>query len=234
MPMWIIFKKELNQSVTQKQFWVFYVIFTGITLLINLNVYRSLSAQLVSIQPDIAQRMLEGMLGRVAIFAGFIIVASMFANILREKSDRIIEVLLCYPISPTSLLYAKAFAILLVYTISSYSIALLLYVGACIVEGGFMALSLSAIMTVIIAPVVLGLGIFTFNCTLLLGTSVAGIGQRIIFICFFLCYFFGARAGTSGNLWAFLLTYIVAGLVFFAIAVLLQKKYLTKERLILC
>lgn len=228
-----VMKKELIVFCIKKQFIVFAIFLICLTAFININVYRGIVPKLSAIQPNIAEQMVHSMLSRTAVFTGLIIAASMFQMFSREKIERTIETLACYPISLNAIWFGKVLAIWVVYVLGNYLTGITLFVSTCFIEAAILPLKAATIITFSVVMPILGMALFLVLSMLLWVTRLGKIGTQLIFLVFFISYFVGARPGGNFSLWLTLWVYLIIAGICAGISLVLRVFLFNRERLIL-
>lgn len=230
----IVAKNEISANCLNKKFFGFSSLFLVLLATINLNIFRSMSVQLSAITPIINEFMTESILTRTPILSGFIIVTSLLPNIQKEKIDRSVETLLCFPISLDAIWIGRVLALVVIYSFSSYLIGIIIFLSLNLMNLIIAPISLITFITLIIIPPLFGTGLLLMLTLLYWVTDFGKIGQFLLFGVFFIFFFIGYRPETFFGPWYSFFIYLSVGLVSGLIAFVLRKFLLNRERIILC
>lgn len=229
----IVMKKELIVDCLKKQFIGFALFFICLTIFINVNVYRSVFSRLSAVTPAIGEYMVNSSLSRTAIFSGLVIIATLFQSFSREKIDRSIETLVCYPISLDAIWIGRVLSMVITYTLSCYLIGISLFTSVCCVEGLILPIRTVTVVILVAIPPMMGTALFSAISLLCWVTKLGRIGQSLLFGLFFFAFFVGARPETNLNPWFTLSVYLVIIFISSVTALVLRRLFLNRERLIL-
>lgn len=229
----IIAHKEISTNCLKKQFIVFSIFFFALTIFINVNVYKSLIGKLLAVTPSIAEQSAETLLCRTSVFSAMVLVASMFQIFIKERIERTVETLICYPVLLDSIWIGRVIAIWSVYTLGCYTFGATLYLSVCLITGKIIFVPIGTIFTITIAAPLMGAGIFITSGLFFWLTQFGKIGSAIFFLIAFLAYFRGGRFGEISNPWFIFWSYIAIGALGLFVGMILRWLLLTRERIIL-